>query len=73
MDFLFDVESNDRGVLGIEVDLFHAADWYACDEDLAAGFESADVRKSGVHFVGGTTDGRAGTSLHSEPDDGGET
>ncbi len=74
MDFLFNVQTNNRGVLWIEVDLFHATDGYACDEDLAAGLESADIRKSGVHFVAGTTDRcRAGSSLHSEPDDGGKT
>ena len=72
MDFLFHVQVNDRGVLGIEVDLFHASDWHACDENLAAGLESADVCESGVYFVGGTTDGRARASLDCEPDNGGD-
>ena len=66
MDSSFDVQANDCGELGVEIDLFHASDRYARNEDLAARLESTDVRKSGVHFVGGTTDGRAGTGLHGD-------
>ena len=72
VDILFHVQVNDGGVLGIKVDLFHASDWHAGDENLAAWLESADVRESGVHFVGGTANGHARAGLHREPDNGGD-
>ena len=73
MYLLFDVQTNDGGVLGIQVDLFHASDRDARDKDLAAGLESANIRKSRVYFIGGTANGRAGAGLDREPHNGGET
>jgi hypothetical protein len=68
---LFQIQVNDGGVLGVEVNLFHVSDWNAGNQNLTTGLESADVRESRVHFVGGTIDVHARARLHGEPDNGG--
>ena len=71
MHLLFDVEAHDGGVMGIEVDLIHSSDWYACDENLAAGLESCDVGESGIHFVSRATNYHARAGLYRVLNNGG--
>ena len=72
MNLLFQVQVDDRSVLGIKIDLFYPPHWHAGDENLAAGLETADVGEPGVDFVGRSSDGHACPSLDREPDDGGD-
>jgi hypothetical protein len=72
VDGLFHVQVNNSGVLGIKVDFLHASDGHSRNENLAAGLEAADVRESGIHFVGGTADGHPRSSLHRKPNNSGD-
>jgi hypothetical protein len=72
VDLLFDVEVNDGGILSIEVDLFHASDWHAGNQNLAAWLEAAAVGESCEQLVGGTTDGYACAGLDGKPDHSGQ-
>ena len=67
---MFHIQVNDGSVLGIKVDFFHVSDWHARDENLAPCLESADVRESCIHFIGGSTNGHARAGLYREPDNG---